>query len=508
MVYSFVKAKLLSDNYFDLDDISNDSTFKDETIIALEEATLAIQSFDMITDLIIEDALRQEDDGVGNDDVINQKSKNFPFVSKVSAMNLWDPTLQEIPPVYYPTLKEGSPATLEISEEEKVRRVSSLYRNAPKGSKAQAFKNLTQTLQADTNMIKEAVVDLGEVRSEYHNGNLTEMEYEEKVLQIAIVAGDVALFGLDVATGPIPTSLGLRILARSILTVKGVDAFLAVGEGVTIAMGDEYGRAGFAGAREGFDDLLTIISIGDIATGGISSITDPTKAVGTFKFVVSQALEEDNPEEEYIKPNILVFDLESSEKKGSLQFYYTPNIEEMVLEEDIQRELARDLRVEMLNNVEEKLSIVMDELVSMAEQNEAERTKDGTWKRVSETPEVWQDNRTGLYWNARPEVETLTWSDAYSYCENLEHWGKNTWRLPSLEDYMTAIDNNMWMGTSPEFTTSYQYWTSTEFIDSRKTPPYDQQVQTYSLDGHGEPIPLNKYNPNGYQYVKVRCISN
>ena len=88
MVYSFVKAKLHSDNYFDIDDLSNDSALKEEILIALEEATLAIQSFDMITDLIIEDTLRLEEDVENNDEIINQKSKNFSFVSKAIAMNL------------------------------------------------------------------------------------------------------------------------------------------------------------------------------------------------------------------------------------------------------------------------------------------------------------------------------------------------------------------------------------------------------------------------------------
>lgn len=363
MVYSFVHAKLLSDNYmdFEIENISIDDTEYEEVLLALSEAEKALGGFEKVLEEVLLEALEYEDE-LG---VLEYNNGRGSFISKVSAMNLWDPTLQEVSPQVFTELKEGSPVELEISEEEKIRRIASLYRNAPKGSKVRAFENLTETLQADVVSIRNAVIDLGEAKREYHEGNLRDMEMTARGLEIAVTAGDVALFGLDVATGPIPTSLGLRLLARSILTVKGVDAALAIGEGVSIAIGDEYNRAGFIGARETYSDLLTVISLGDIATSGVSSFTDPTKLVGTLKFTVDQVLEENENKQVLVKPNVMVLDLEEEKDKAFLKLYYTPNIQKMIVSEEEQIKIARELRVNMIENVESKLEKVREEMAGV-----------------------------------------------------------------------------------------------------------------------------------------------
>jgi hypothetical protein len=75
------------------------------------------------------------------------------------------------------------------------------------------------------------------------------------------------------------------------------------------------------------------------------------------------------------------------------------------------------------------------------------------------------DNKTGLMWMKETADNTMTWKDAFSYCENLDYAGYSDWRLPNIKElgsivdysaYNPAIDTNFF----PDTMSSY-YWSST-----------------------------------------------
>jgi hypothetical protein len=59
----------------------------------------------------------------------------------------------------------------------------------------------------------------------------------------------------------------------------------------------------------------------------------------------------------------------------------------------------------------------------------------------SSASDVVQDAMTGLIWQASSLDDTLlTWGDALAYCEGLVHAGKDDWRLPSIKELATLVD--------------------------------------------------------------------
>jgi len=108
------------------------------------------------------------------------------------------------------------------------------------------------------------------------------------------------------------------------------------------------------------------------------------------------------------------------------------------------------------------------------------------WDQVSTSPEIWKDERTGLYWSAQQGTNTtnsftIATCDFYSMargvytggdtdcgnsinrCADLNgttHGGRTGWYLPSQHELMQAYLNGMYIQTSHSFTTTSWYWSS------------------------------------------------
>lgn len=52
------------------------------------------------------------------------------------------------------------------------------------------------------------------------------------------------------------------------------------------------------------------------------------------------------------------------------------------------------------------------------------------------------DTQTHLIWQAVDSVTTHPWSDAASYCQNLTLGGSTGWRLPTLGELQTLVDDS------------------------------------------------------------------
>ena len=50
------------------------------------------------------------------------------------------------------------------------------------------------------------------------------------------------------------------------------------------------------------------------------------------------------------------------------------------------------------------------------------------------------DNVTGLMWEQKPDSGKVSWSDAKTYCENLEYAGYDDWRLPTIKELFALSD--------------------------------------------------------------------
>jgi len=83
------------------------------------------------------------------------------------------------------------------------------------------------------------------------------------------------------------------------------------------------------------------------------------------------------------------------------------------------------------------------------------------------TANIFSDITTGLMW--QDDYETIdsyyqmSWSDAINYCSNRFRNGYMDWRLPSLEEFKTIVDQNNYPAiiTGFENTKAMPYWTST-----------------------------------------------
>jgi hypothetical protein len=52
-----------------------------------------------------------------------------------------------------------------------------------------------------------------------------------------------------------------------------------------------------------------------------------------------------------------------------------------------------------------------------------------------------RDSRTGLTWLRRPPEELFTWPGALDYCESLDEAGFDDWRLPSVKELQSLVDD-------------------------------------------------------------------
>jgi hypothetical protein len=81
-----------------------------------------------------------------------------------------------------------------------------------------------------------------------------------------------------------------------------------------------------------------------------------------------------------------------------------------------------------------------------------------------------RDNVTGLTWQKETALNTYTFQQALSYCENLTLGGYSDWRIPTVKELSFIIDrarDNPSINISyyPDTIVSEYYWTSTDFTD-------------------------------------------
>jgi hypothetical protein len=60
---------------------------------------------------------------------------------------------------------------------------------------------------------------------------------------------------------------------------------------------------------------------------------------------------------------------------------------------------------------------------------------------------VWYDESSGLCWQDPPAADTLNWSAAVSYCDNLDLGGHSDWRLPNIEESISLV-RGCWYGVA------------------------------------------------------------
>lgn len=56
--------------------------------------------------------------------------------------------------------------------------------------------------------------------------------------------------------------------------------------------------------------------------------------------------------------------------------------------------------------------------------------------------EAVKDVTTGLIWERSPDLSHFVWTEAISYCEEKRLGGRERWRLPSVKELATLIDQD------------------------------------------------------------------
>ena len=86
-----------------------------------------------------------------------------------------------------------------------------------------------------------------------------------------------------------------------------------------------------------------------------------------------------------------------------------------------------------------------------------------------------QDKLTGLTWEKKTEgIETVTYAEALSYCENLVLGGSDDWRVPTRPEYSTVLNYNVVSPAlgrdifpgEPGVGDTSSYWTTSEYHDN------------------------------------------
>jgi Protein of unknown function (DUF1566) len=108
------------------------------------------------------------------------------------------------------------------------------------------------------------------------------------------------------------------------------------------------------------------------------------------------------------------------------------------------------------------------------------------------------DTKTGLVWERNPQEAPLTYDNATAYCNNLA-LGVQAWRLPSLKELQTLVDESV-SGPATDSTVfpntaSGPYWTSAPSI----AIPLAQRTVDFST---GE----TSYQLWGNATANVRCV--
>jgi hypothetical protein len=72
----------------------------------------------------------------------------------------------------------------------------------------------------------------------------------------------------------------------------------------------------------------------------------------------------------------------------------------------------------------------------------AQPSTEGRTSRKTQEQGYWIDPSTKLMWPARESDKALTWRKAKNYCRDLRSEGNSDWRLPTLDELATLVDND------------------------------------------------------------------
>jgi len=98
------------------------------------------------------------------------------------------------------------------------------------------------------------------------------------------------------------------------------------------------------------------------------------------------------------------------------------------------------------------------------------------------------DNLTSLMWQKQDDKEVRTWKEAITYCEKLYLAGYSDWRLPTIKELGSIVDNTT---VNPAIDTTYfpgtvssYYWSTTTYADGTASAWnvnfYDGYVASFS----------------------------
>ncbi len=91
------------------------------------------------------------------------------------------------------------------------------------------------------------------------------------------------------------------------------------------------------------------------------------------------------------------------------------------------------------------------------------------------------DSLTGLAWQTTALDETpRTWAAALDYCETLTHAGKQDWRLPSIKELATLVDETA--EAAPVVAADFGGAATEDYWSSTPTSPYSGQPSAFTLD--------------------------
>lgn len=149
----------------------------------------------------------------------------------------------------------------------------------------------------------------------------------------------------------------------------------------------------------------------------------------------------------------------------------------------------------------------------------AASSEEGSWTQINASPEIWQDERTGLYWSESQGTQAsgnqfVTTCDFFSsdprgsyagtdpncgaainQCADLTDGGYTDWYLPTQKELQQAYINGIYNQTSGSFATTSSFWSSTEQSNGSS---YAWRVTLYS----GYTITYDKTSTS----FAVRCV--
>jgi hypothetical protein len=108
------------------------------------------------------------------------------------------------------------------------------------------------------------------------------------------------------------------------------------------------------------------------------------------------------------------------------------------------------------------------------------------------------DNVTGLIWQQSVPLNVYTWSEAIAYCPTLQLAGHDDWRLPSLVELFSIVDDGQ---ANPSINSTYFPSTPVNYFWS-SSPMAGSATNAWSVDFYDSNPTVNGIS-NPYS---VRCV--